>query len=60
MQNLNPQIEANILEALRVKISAVEGAVKVIADEPLLDSKHDVLDTICIQNSDDETEVKYL
>lgn len=60
MQNLNPEIEASILEALRVKISSVEGATNVIADEPLLDSKQDVLDTICVQNSDDETEVKYL
>lgn len=60
MHNLTPEKEALILEALRARIATVPGAVNVIADEPLLDSKQDVLDTICVQNADDETEVKYL
>lgn len=60
MQNLTAEKELLILEALRAKIATVPEAVNVIADEPLLDSKQDVLDTICVQNSDDETEVKYL
>ena len=49
-----------ILAALTDKIESVAGARNVVADEPLLDSKQDFLDTICVQNSEDETEVVYL
>ena len=60
MHNLTPEKEALILESLRVKVASAEGASNVVADEPLLDSKDDVLETICVQNVDDETEVKFI
>ncbi len=60
MPNLTPEKELLILTALKAKIETVPGAVNVIADEPLLDSKQDVLDIICRSNVDDETEVVYL
>lgn len=60
MPNLTPEKEAEILEALRAKVATAEGAANVVSDEPLLDSKDDVLETICFQNSDDETEVKFI
>ncbi len=60
MPNLTPEKEVEILEALRVKVASAEGASNVVADEPLLDSKDDVLETICVQNVDDETEVKFI
>lgn len=60
MPNLTPEKEAEILEALRVKVAACDGAANVVADEPLLDSKDDVLDAICVQNVDDETEVTFI
>jgi len=60
MPNLTAEKELEILEALRVKIAATPGAINVVADEPLLDSKHDVLKTICFKSVDDKTEVRYL
>ena len=60
MTNLTPEKEAEILAALTAKVAAVADAVNVVADEPLLDSKDNILDTICIQNVDDETEVKFI
>lgn len=60
MQTLTPEKELLILAALKAKIESVPGAVNVVADEPLLDSKQDFLDAICVQTSDDETEVVYL
>lgn len=60
MQTLTPEKELEILAALKAKIVAVPGATNVIADEPLFDSKDDILDAICLQNADDETEVVYL
>lgn len=60
MQTLTAEKEVLILTALAAKVGSVPGARNVIADEPLLDSKQDVLDTICIQNTDDETEVVYI
>lgn len=60
MPNLTPEKELEILEALRSKVASVPGAINVITNEPMLDSKHDVLDSVCFQNADDETEVRYL
>lgn len=60
MTNFTPAKIAEITEALRAKIAGVPGASNVIADEPLLGSKDEVLATICVSNSDDETEIKYI
>ena len=60
MPNLTDEKEAEILEALRAKVASLPNAKNVIADEPLLDSKQDVLKTICVQNTDKKTEVKYI
>lgn len=60
MPNLTIEKEALVLAALKSKLESVAGAENVVADEPLLDSKQDFLDTICVQNVDDETEVKYI
>lgn len=60
MPNLTPEKEAEILAAIKAKIESVPGAINVVADEPLLDSKQDVLKTICFKNIDNKTEVRYL
>lgn len=60
MTNFTTEKIAEITEALRAKIAAVPGASNVVASEPLLGSKDEVLDTICVQNSDEETEIKYI
>lgn len=60
MTNFTSQKEALILEALRAKIASVPGARNVIADEPLLDSKQDVLKKFCVQTAGGKTEVQYI
>lgn len=60
MPNLTTVIESQILAALRAKVAAVAGAQNVVADEPLFDSKSDVLKTICVRAIDNKTEVKYI
>lgn len=60
MPNLTPEKEAEILAALKAKVASVTGAINVVAGEPLLDSKSDVLKTICHKNLDNKTEVRYL
>ncbi len=60
MTNFTSQNEALILEALRAKIASVPGARNVIADEPLLDSKQDVLKKFCVQTAGGKTEVQYI
>ena len=60
MPNLTTTAEALILAALSAKILAVAGVANVVIDEPLLDSKFDVLKTICVRAVDGKTEVKYL
>ena len=60
MPNLTPEKETEILEALRLKIATLPNAKNVVASEPLLDSKQDVLKTICVQNLDKRTEVQYI
>ena len=60
MPNLTAAKETAILEALGVKIASLPNAKNVIADEPLLDSKQDVLKTICVKSVDKKTEVQYI
>lgn len=57
MANLTPEKEKQILEALKAKFELY--AANVITDEPLFDSKQDVVDAITIENVDQETEVVY-
>ena len=57
MPNLTPEKELEILAALKAKFQL--HAINVITDEPLFDSKHDVLDTICVENVDGGVEVVY-
>ncbi len=60
MPVLTSEKEAQILEALRARIAAIPGAVNVIADEPLLDSKQDVIKKFCVKTVGNKTEVQYI
>ncbi|HEX8248971.1 MAG TPA: hypothetical protein VF599_12410 [Pyrinomonadaceae bacterium] len=59
MPNLTPEKEQEILDALAAKLAAIEGIDNIVTDDFYTDSKHDVLDRLTVQNSDDETEIKY-
>ena len=60
MNSLTPEKELEILETLRAKVSSVESAINVVTDEPLLDSKNDVLKTICYKTANNKTEIRYI
>ena len=58
--NLTPSIEDQILTALKAKFEAVSGVSNVLIENPLFDSKQDAINKVCVQNVDNETEVKYI
>jgi hypothetical protein len=60
MPNLTPEKELLILAALQSKFQSVEGADNVLIENPLIDSKQDVVDLVTVPNIDDELEVKYI
>lgn len=60
MPNLTPEKEAQILTGLQSKFQSVAGADNVLIENPLIDSKQDIVDLVTVQNIDDETEVKYI
>jgi hypothetical protein len=60
MPNLTPEKELQILDALKTKTESVEGAENVLVENPLFDSKQDVLEKVCVENVDGETEVSYI
>lgn len=60
MPNLTSEIESEILAALKLKIESVSGASNVIADEPFFDSKQDFIESLTVQNIDDELETSYI
>ncbi|MBS1797457.1 MAG: hypothetical protein JSS81_26780 [Acidobacteria bacterium] len=60
MPNLTPEKELLILDALKAKIESVAGAENVLVENPLIDSKQDAVERLTVQNSDDQTEVKYI
>ena len=60
MPNLTPEIELSILDALKAKFESVPGASNCLIENPLIDSKQDAVDKLTVQNSDDQTEVKFI
>lgn len=62
MPSLTSEKEAAILEALKLKVESVPGVINVITNEPLLDSKQDILRKFCVKHAGNKnkTEVVYL
>ena len=56
---ITPDKESLILITLAAKIATVDGVSNIITDEPLFDSKSDIIDEITIKNVDKEIEVKF-
>ena len=57
---LTPQKEQLILNALKVKFEGVSDVSNVVVENPMIDSKRDVLELLGVQNSDGESEIKYI
>lgn len=60
MPNLTPEIESAVLPAVKAKVESVSSADNVFADDPSIDSKHDFIEKLVVQNVDGESETKYI
>lgn len=57
---LTPEKELLIIDALKTKFEGVSGVSNVIVENPVIDSMNDVVEILSVENSDGETEVKYI
>ena len=60
MNNLTAEKESAILAALAAKVTAAAGVFRVIADEPLINSKGEFIEKLMVENVDGKLETKFI